>query len=56
VLETLQRFKWQLRWGFIGRSDTCLFVKIGDNKVKAIRLEKGEEVLEANDLKEIFPL
>jgi hypothetical protein len=34
VLEILQRFKWQLRWGFIGRSDTCFIVKIRDNKVK----------------------
>ncbi len=29
----------------------CFNVRIGDNKVRAVRLEKGEEVPEADDLK-----
>jgi hypothetical protein len=33
----------------------CFNVRIGDNRVRAIRLEKGEEVLEIDDLKQIFP-
>lgn len=46
----------KLGWGFIKRRDICFNVRIGDNRVKTIRLEKGEEVLEIDDLKQIFPL
>jgi hypothetical protein len=44
----------KLRWGSIGRSDTCFNVEIRDNKVKVVRSERGEEVYEANDLKQYF--
>lgn len=27
----------KLGWGFIGRSDICFNVKIGDNKVRVVR-------------------
>ncbi len=33
----------------------CFNVRIGDNIVRAIRSKKGEEVLEIDDLKQIFP-
>jgi hypothetical protein len=46
----------KLGWGFVGRSDLCFNVRIGDNKVRAIRSKKKEEVPKANDLKQIFPL
>jgi hypothetical protein len=46
----------KLGWGFIRRSYMCFNVRIGDNKVKTIKSEKGEEVLEIDDLKQIFPL
>jgi hypothetical protein len=46
----------KLGWDFIRRSDMCFNVRIGDNKVRVIRSEKGDEVLEIDDLKQIFPL
>jgi hypothetical protein len=36
--------------------EVCFNVKIGVNRVRVVRLEKGEEVPKAEDLKQIFPL
>jgi hypothetical protein len=44
----------KLGWGFVGRSDMCFNVRIGDNKVRAVRLEKKEEVFDADDLNKYF--
>ncbi len=46
----------KLRWGFIRKNVMCFNVRIGDNRIRGIRSKKGEEVLEINDLKQIFPL
>ncbi len=32
----------------------CFNVRIGDNKVRAVRLEKKEEVFDADDLNKYF--
>jgi hypothetical protein len=42
--------------GFYKKNDMCFNVKIRNNRVRAIRSEKGEEVLEIDDLKQIFML
>jgi hypothetical protein len=46
----------KLRWGFVGRNDLCFNVRIGDNRVRVVRLKKKNEVPKTNDLKHIFPL
>jgi hypothetical protein len=46
----------KLGWGFVRRSDMCFNVRIRDNKIRVMRLEKGEEVFEIDDLKQTFPL
>jgi hypothetical protein len=44
----------KLGWGFVGKSDICVNIKINDNRIRAMRSEKKEEVFEKNDLKLIF--
>jgi len=46
----------KLGWRFVGRKDICFNLKIKDNMIKAISSKRKEEVLEANDLKQIFPM
>jgi hypothetical protein len=46
----------KLGWDFVRRSDMCFNVRIRDNRIRTIISEKAEEVLEIDDLKQIFPL
>jgi hypothetical protein len=35
----------KLGWGFVGRSDMCFNVRIGNNKIRDVRSEKGRKYL-----------
>jgi hypothetical protein len=45
----------KLGWGFVGKSDICFSIKIDDNRIRVVRLERREKVFEVDDLKQIFP-
>ncbi len=41
----------KLGWGFVGKSDICFSIKVDDNRIEVVKLERKERVYEAYDLK-----
>jgi hypothetical protein len=37
------------------KNDICFSIKIDNNKIRAVRSKRREEVFKVNDLKQIFP-
>lgn len=44
----------KLGWGFVGKNDICFIIRIANNKIRAMRSERREEVFEIDDLKQIL--